>query len=326
MRAFARASLLVAVVHATALTSPAAAWAQGPAPVPYPSPPDPVPYGPAAPLPPPARGSAGATEDTIFMKNGGILRGTIIDVVPGAQARMQLATGEIATVPWSAIGRIEHGAVAAQTPPPVGAVPEARRGALVVVQLEGADGAELQRRDGNDDDDWVTVCSGPCNVRVPVGPEYRIAGGGIRPSRPFQLAGAPGDRVTIDVTAGSTGWFVLGIVIIPIGGVVMLTGLVIGLIGSAVAQGATGADHDTATAWASGGWVTFALGTAAMVGGVLLVINNGHSSVTQNVGRVPAALLLQGDAWKRAPAWKEATPVERALPPVVGFPVWTGRF
>ena len=324
MRALARASLLVAAVHAAALTSPAAAWAHGPAPGPYPSPPAPVPYGPPR-LPP--RAGAGAMEDTIFMKNGGILRGTIVDAVPGTQARIQLVTGEIATVPWSLIARIEQGAVATPPPPPVATVPQARRRALVVVQLEGADGAELQRRNGagDDDDDWVTVCSGPCNARVPVGAEYRIAGGGIRPSRPFQLAGAPGDRVSIDVTPGSTGWFVLGIVIIPLGGATMLTGLML-LVVSALVGMTNGGGDATASDFTAAGWITIGLGTAAMVGGVVLVINNAHSSVTQNVGGVPSALLLQGDAWKRAPTWKEATPGERALPPVVGFPVWTGRF
>ncbi|HEY8091797.1 MAG TPA: hypothetical protein VIF09_28240, partial [Polyangiaceae bacterium] len=116
------------------------------------------------------------------------------------------------------------------------------------------------------------------------------------------------------------------IVIIPVGGVFMLVGLLIGLVGAVAANTSSGGDQQNANSVATTGWVTFALGTAAMVGGVLLVINNGHSSVTQNVGSVPSALLLQGDAWKRAPTWKDATPEERALPPVVGFPVWTGRF
>lgn len=87
------------------MTTPGLAWAQArqaPQPVPYPTLPAPVPYGQPAPGPAPlpsARGPA-VGQDVIYMKNGGILRGTIIDAIPNSQARIQLATGEIATVPW----------------------------------------------------------------------------------------------------------------------------------------------------------------------------------------------------------------------------------
>ena len=47
-----------------------------------------------------------------------MLRGTIIDAIPEAQARIQLVTGEIATVPWPQILRIERaGAPPANSPP-----------------------------------------------------------------------------------------------------------------------------------------------------------------------------------------------------------------
>ena len=113
------------------------------------------------------------------MKNGGILRGTIIDAIPDAQARIQLATGEIATVPWQAIDRIEHGTAGA-----AGRAASCRQccartepGDGVCVHVEGADDAEVQRKSGPDGE-WTTVCSGRCDAVLPVGPDYRIAGGG----------------------------------------------------------------------------------------------------------------------------------------------------
>src|SRR5258708_2202808 len=96
MRLLSKAAMLAAGVYFVAITAPSVAMAQppspGPQPVPYGNPP--VPYG----QPPPAPSSAphaGATgSDVIYLKNGGLLRGTIIDAIPNAQARIQLATGE----------------------------------------------------------------------------------------------------------------------------------------------------------------------------------------------------------------------------------------
>src|SRR5271170_296199 len=112
-RGWSRALAVLVAAQMAAVTTPSVAWAQGPQPVPYPTAPPPVLYGQPAPAPTPSasapRPGAPVGQDVIYMKNGGILRGTIIDAIPDAQARIQLATGEIATVPWPAIDRIDHG-------------------------------------------------------------------------------------------------------------------------------------------------------------------------------------------------------------------------
>jgi hypothetical protein len=258
------------------------------------------------------------------MKNGGMLRGTLVDAIPGSQARIQLATGEIATVPWDSIGRIEHGAAGPRPGPPQVAPLPRRQGATVWVHVDGAEGAEIQQDAG--DDEWTMVCSAPCDLQLPAGRNYRIGGGGLRASRPFHLAGAPGDHVNIDVNASSTSWFVMGIVIVPVGGLVMVIGLAVGLVGSIVSATTTGVDQSNASSAAGAGWVTFALGAGAMVGGIVLIVNNAHSSVTQSMAGVQTGLLVQGDAWKRVPTWRDATPEQKALPPVVGLPLWSAKF
>lgn len=332
----ARALLLAAGLHLVAVTVPpfaSRAWAQpaqAPQPVPYPTLPAPVPYNQPVPSPGPLPSGRGPNvgQDVIYMKNGGILRGTIIDAIPNSQARIQLATGEIATVPWQEIARIEHAETTRPAPPlpppgsqPLPPQPAASPSAMVWVHLDGPEDARLEQYKG----DWVTACSAPCDVQLPVSSDYRIEGGGIRPSTVFQLTGNQGDHVTVTVNAGSTGWFVAGIVLTPIGGLVALVGGLVGLAGSIAASSPT-ADLSNARSVAASGWTAFAIGAAALIGGVLLIVNNAKTTATQSLSAPPQTGLLHTDAWKRVPTWREASPEEKALPPVVGVPLWTGRF
>ena len=85
---------MLSAVQLATVTAPSVAWAQA-QPVPYPPLPPPVPYGEPAPPPGATVQRAPAVgQDVIYMKNGGLLRGTIIAAIPDAQARIQLATGD----------------------------------------------------------------------------------------------------------------------------------------------------------------------------------------------------------------------------------------
>lgn len=334
MRAIPSAMLLAAGLHMAVVTAPVVAWAQGPQPVPYPTAPPPVPYGQPAATPSPTGGTqaeAPAGSDVIYLKNGGMLRGTIIDAIPGAQARIQLATGEIATVPWPDISRIEHGEAPKPSPAPAPQAPgwhvqpTAPRppGEMVWVHIEGSDEARLQQ-DTTGNGDWRQVCSAPCDIQLPNDKDYRITGGGMKASRVFNLAGHRGDHETVTVSPGSKGWFVMGIVLLPLGGVTMFFGLIFGLIGSV----AEAAGDQGASGLASGGWTAFAIGTAALVGGIVLVVSNAKTGVSQDVATAQTGLLLRSEAWNSVPrpTWKEASPLDKAMPPVVGMPLFTGHF
>jgi hypothetical protein len=61
--------------------------------------------------------------------------------------------------------------------------------------------------------EWHTVCTSPCDREVSIDGDYRIAGDGVHASRPFQIEARAGQRVVMEVDAGSRGGFVGGIVL-----------------------------------------------------------------------------------------------------------------
>jgi hypothetical protein len=345
MRTLSRAVLLVAGMHAATLTAPSLAFAQAPQPVPYNQAPTPVPYGQPTPssTPPPQSGGrslsgsapASPGSDVIYLKNGGILRGTIIDAIPNAQARIQLATGEIATVPWSEIARFEHGN--ATTPPgqPAPARPEPKTPAPapsgltsgIRVHIDSPSDVELQYREGvrgsGNKAPWETVCTSPCDRQMSTQGQYRIVGDGARPSREFMLPSA-GGTVTLSVSPASTGWFVGGIILMSVGGVTMLVGLFIGLVASLVS---TVDSSGTSQDWATGGWTACGIGAAGLILGMFATFGNVHSGVT--VGNGESSGEAQGSPWAHVATWRGPSFSQQqrlAPPPVVGVPLYSTSF
>jgi hypothetical protein len=331
MRAFSTALMLTSGLHFVAVTAPAIALAQTPSPGPQPVPYglSPVPYGqpPPAPSAAPVRAAAGGG-DVIYLKNGGLLRGTIIDAIPNAQARIQLATGEIATVPWQEIDRIEQSAAkpaTAATSAPAAAA-TAAPASTVWVHIDAADDVRLQQ-DRTSDDDWMTVCSAPCDIPLSTAYYYRIVGGGLKASGDFTLHAQPGQRETLDIHGASKGWFLVGVIAIPAGLLVGYVGLIVGAFGTLVstASTASGQSSPGASDAAGVGWTMFGVGLAAAAGGLILVIANWKTSVTQEMGTPQVGLRLP-DSWKRLPTWREATPEQKSLPQTIGVPIVTGQF
>jgi hypothetical protein len=345
MRVLPRAVLLFAGLHFLFLLAAPVARAQpaqGVQPVPYPNAPPPVQYGQPAPPAPPQQ-TAPVGQDVIRMKNGGILRGTIIDAIPDAQARIQLATGEIATVPWGEIAGIEHagarpGAPAPPPPPPPSTGPYVPQGgppppraprsnALVWVHIEGSDTARLDI-DRNSDGNWQNACHSPCDIALPVSADYRIAGGMIRQSGIFQLHGRQGEHVTVMVNGGSTGWLVLGIVVVPVAGLVALSLALAALVESAAASvsgcattNAQGACVGASTsANTTGLWVGALIATVAAVGGIVLIVQNSKTTISVDTTAGPPP-----ESWMRMPSWQQ-TAAERQAPPVIGVPLLSGHF
>ena len=348
-----RAAAVLIAAQLAAATAPSVAWAQA-QPVPYPNLPPPVPYNDGPPPGPAVQRAPVVGQDVIYMKNGGILRGTIIDAIPDAQARIQLATGEIATVPWQAIDRIEHGnngsRPGAPPPPlpgppppihgPVNSPPPPPRpiasGPMVWVHIEGGEGALLET-DRASDGTWESACRAPCDIQVPTSADYRIGGSTIRQSAIFRLRGNQGDHVTVTVSGGSKAWLITGIVITPIGGLVTLIGLIMGLAGSIATttystsgcySGSTtcGAiNGSTNPGLATAGWITALVGAGIGVAGIVLIATNAKTGVAVDLTGAQAAR-VQGDAWAKVPSWRETGSAEKAVPPVYGASVFTGHF
>ncbi|HEY1697196.1 MAG TPA: hypothetical protein VGG39_33780 [Polyangiaceae bacterium] len=139
------------------------------------------------------------------------------------------------------------------------------------------------------------------------------------PSEPFGLAGRPGDRVAVHVEGGSTAWFVAGIVLVPTGTLVALTGIAIDLM--APLASLSGGDVKGTLAIGS---TTLAVGIAALVTGIVLINGHSRSSAALQI-ELPTDGSHRGTETGGA-TWRDAPSAEGALPPVARGSFFTVRF
>lgn len=150
--------------------------------------------------------SGAAPEQVVWLTSGAIIRGQVVELVPGVRVTLQLATGEIRTVPWSEIARSSF--VTPSAPPPAPAAPPASVApaagtpssappAGVLVDLIGdRPGLWIESRRRFTDDPWTLACRVPCEHPIEVANKsLRINGADIRPSNPFFIDGHGGREV-----------------------------------------------------------------------------------------------------------------------------------
>ena len=295
MRTPAKGLMLATAVHATVITTPSMAFAQ------------------THDLAPSPTATSSSGNDTIAMKNGGMLRGTIIEAIPDVQVRIQLVTGEIVSVPWPRIERIDYGAPSS-SPPRAPEKEEAE--SKVWVRLDASEGVLLQQ-DVTNDDHWRTVCLAPCDKLLPTAFHYRVTGGGIKPSADFALQAPRGTHDTLVVDGASKAASVVGIVGmavgIPVGAVALLGDLAGALFG-----GYTGDGNGVFLA------VT-GIATVMVVGGALLHGANKTTKVNQRLGASQTSVLQPG-SWSATPTWNTSATEPKNLPPAVGIPIFSARF
>jgi hypothetical protein len=221
-------------------------------------------------------------------------------------------------------------AVRAQQPAPTPS-PEPLRpddsGDLVWAHVAETDAAQLQEYQ-RDRGAWTTLCTGSCDAGLDAGAYYRVTGSGIRESASFRLSGASGSHITLEVKAGSKVRAAVGIALVPTGILAMASGVALVLIGGMDEGGGSDplGEPPAYNTLAVPGWTTFGLGAAALIGGIVLIATNASTSVIQQSASPQTGLLLPVVGWRLVPTWREAMPEEKALPPVVGMPLWTGRF
>jgi hypothetical protein len=330
--------MAASAIHLVAITSPAYAQVQ---PVPYGTS-QPVPYNPAPAQSAPPRPAAPVTpgKDVIHLKNGGMLRGTIVDAIPGSHARIQLPTGEIAMVQWSEIARIETGdqkrapepTPTPSSPPPAPAPPPVT-GPKVLVHIDSSRPVQLMRYDpvsGNRDE----ICTSPCDKWAPLDGNYRIEGSGVRQSSTFTLQGKEGDRVVIDTNPASRGWFTGGLVMGGISILGIITGAYVVAIGTAVTAIDNSTCFGTTTCsstqkGSSGveavGWTIVGVSVVVGVIGVIAFASNWSTSVSQET-QEPVARPAKVDVPRREAAW-QGDDIARAMPkPLVTVPIYSGSF
>ena len=318
--------------------APAAAPAPAPVqPVPYPQS-QPVPYAqPSALVPttpsaaPQATAQVGATvsgtggtggNDVVVLKSGGMVRGTLIEILPNDHATVTLATGQNAIIQWDHIHHIERGGAAAATPAPAATRPTHEPTARVHVESDHP--VTIERRVSVRT--WAFACEAPCDVELPLSDEYRIVGAGVRTSSNFHLAAQSGERVVLDVNTGSKAGFIGGVILVPVGGLTILIGLLVvaaGAVQNTVSYdyttGSYNSVHDGSDLTRSG-WITVAIGAAATLGGILMITGN-RTSVDQE----PAQARIGGDTWAHLPTWRDDQSAIGAPKPV-SLPIFSGAF
>jgi hypothetical protein len=268
------------------------------------------------PAPPTPTAPPHVGDDVVYLKDGGLMRGTLIDVLPGAQARIQLVTGEVHTLPWEEIDHIDRGANPSL---PVAGPPAAA--SQVLLHVEAPVGVVVQQ-DVTNSDNWQTVCTAPCDKLLSTAFAYRVSGAGIRASSDFTL-GPPGSSERLVIDPASKGAYVLGVLGMGVGAVLAYVGLIVAALSTGDDDGGNGSGGS-----ASGGLIMMGVGAVAAVGGLVLALTNGKTRVTTYPGLGANAGSLRPPLWTK-PQWSIATAAgaeQKMLPSPVGIPLFSGRF
>jgi hypothetical protein len=243
-------------------------------------------------------------DDEVTLRNGGMLRGTVVSVEPGRELAIVVqGSSEVRHIPWAQVDQVNRGKFRAQAappapPPPPGppmAPPSAYAPTPVTPHVHiQSDAPELQLHEvmaqvtgvvwGGG---WATltasrpVCTAPCDQIIDAhqGQSFFVAGPGIPKSSQFQLAGR-GPEVNLDVKAGSTGLRVGGIVVTGIGGAAIAIGIALLAVGFTAPTDTIDANGNLVTTQGNqsfqiAGGVTLGLGVGALVGGIVMIVQGG---------------------------------------------------
>lgn len=184
--------------------------------------------------------------DVVNLKNGGMIRGTILELLPNESVTIEsAATGERKTFPWDEVASVERaGQTGGEAGPPLEAPPPVAEpvdvGPRVFVETSRPADVKLFEVTGEmvatgvvsgggtatmHGIQYRTVCTAPCGVAVDGsrGQPFFFGGSGVTASNRFSLAGYSGD-VVARVKPGRPGLRVGGLVAMVLGA----SGLVVG--------------------------------------------------------------------------------------------------
>jgi hypothetical protein len=201
---------------------------------------------------------ADVTGRRVELDDGTEARGTIVDLVPEDHVTLRSPDGRTTTIAWARVRRIERDAPA----PALAPHGTTRVVPAVHLHIDSSRVVEFQHRPSAEYE-WALACASPCDAKVPLADQYRIAGAGIRPSSSFSLSAQPGDRVRLGVSSSSSTANGFGRAIAIGGGVIVVLGL---------------ASSDSSRG------IVIGLGViAAAVGGVLVLANLDTTSTQSTV-------------------------------------------
>jgi hypothetical protein len=156
---------------------------------------------------------------------------------------------------------------------------------MALVRIDGPAGAALQQEVDSVEHEWETVCKAPCLAHLSPAFQYRVSGAGLRPSQGFSLRVDEGEAEELHVNKAFLGLYVLGWVGVGAGSGVAGTGLIFDLWSAA----ANSLSLPPLTRNQALGWILLGGGAAGIVGGLVLVLTNKHTTVSQDVLGQPKA-------------------------------------
>lgn len=325
-----RAFFLVSLLGATLVPSLALADDEPP-------PPLPAPTAPATATAP----AASTTVDAVHLRNGGFFRGRVTEIVPGDHVTVVVAPGgETKRIPWADVDRV----IVASTPVPATpttatpvpsstpTAPAPMVGPRARVHITSPKQVILYRRAAGTST-FQQACTSPCDLELPIGDTYRLAGNGLSQNKELHLAASPGGVVDIVVDPPSTGGMILGGFIAGAGATAAYVGVMLALVGQTVADRSCYSsssyscdeDRDDGATLRNAGLITMVVGAGITALGVVVFINNASTDISQRTGGGHQA----NDAFLRKPTWRGvASSAESANgAPAAAFPVlFTQRF
>jgi hypothetical protein len=196
----------------------------------------------------------------------------------------------------------------------------------ILIHIDSPRRVDLQVKDPNYDDGYLTVCTSPCDRPVPAHMEYRVLATGqdrsggnageFPPSDDFVLpANATHDVIT--VAPRSPLAFAGGISLIVTGIIAMASGLT-WLVGDELLHSLSRSSAST-TGTGSTDWepvVAIFGGGAVMACGIVLKVK-ARTRVSQSVANGAAGL-----PWVRPATWREPQPEQRVIPHPSSVPVF----
>jgi hypothetical protein len=242
---------------------------------------------------------------------GGMVRGMVIEALPGDHVTLRLPTGQIDVIVWARVDRIERAPLASPVPPapraPV-APPAAPPPATAIVHVDAEPGVVVKwsSRTGLN---GIGQCTAPCDAALPLHAMYFLTGEDIRNSPAFNLEASPGQRVVIHASTASRAGFNGGIAVLSIGGAGVFTGLTMLLLGAYGVGGNCTEGFFFPICSANGGLEVAGAGVAlggvavALVG-VAVFLSNRRTNVTQTV-----SAFLTSPPRGNETEWRTSSPV-----------------
>lgn len=282
------------------------------------------------------------TVDSVHLRNGGLYRGQVTEIVPGDHVTVRTTDAETKRVPWAEIDRVIVASSPSIPPAPTAttpsaAVPPAMTGPRARVHVTSPRSVILYRKPAGTNS-WVQACTSPCDQAMPLGDTYRVTGNGIAGSKEFHLVAKPDGQVEVSVDPQSTGGMVLGGIVGGVGATTAYVGFLAVLLGvSGSCQTFTTSSHCLTDGEAkdlrTGGLVALGVGAGLTAAGIVGFVMSAKTDVTQSPGHGEAAAhppTRPLDAFVRQPTWKNASNSDQAVAvsaPTATFPfVFSGTF